>query len=203
MNNRIWSLKSYLIIIIKIKKSIPTPFLCPLFLVFKRCISERRKIEMKKDVNFEETLLLLGREVIHTLIKKGSSLEDAEDAVSKTYTTIFSSLVSITQKNLRPWFFRVSFNNYIDVYRKKRREQEYVSNYIEFSGALTSDSQTLWLMIDSLKRDEQEVLILKYYYQLSYEEIGSILDMNVENVKKKLYRIRKKLKNDWEDGQWI
>lgn len=155
---------------------------------------------MKKDVNFEEALLLLGQEVINTLVKKGSTLEDAEDAVSKTYATIFSSLVSITQKNLRPWFFRVSFNNYIDMYRKKRREQEYVSNYIEFSSALTSDSQSLWLIIDSLKRDEQELLILKYYYQLSYEEIGSILDMKFENVKKKLYRIRKKLKDDWEDG---
>lgn len=141
----------------------------------------------------------MGQEVIRMLVKKGSTLEDAEDAVSKTYATIFSSLVSITQKNLRPWFFRVSYNNYIDVYRKKRREQEYVTNYIAFPEEFTNDSQNLWIMIESLKKEEQELLILKYYYQLSYEEISILLDMKFENIKKKLYRIRKKLKDDWKD----
>ncbi|MDV7772634.1 hypothetical protein PSG77_10720 [Enterococcus hirae] len=59
---------------------------------------------MKQEGTFEEVLLLLGQEVIRVLIEKGSTLEDAEDAVSKTYDTIFSSLIYMTQDNLRPWF---------------------------------------------------------------------------------------------------
>lgn len=74
---------------------------------------------MKKDVKFEEVLLSLGQEMTNLLVKRGSSFEDAEDAVSQTYLTIFSILPEITQDNLRPWFFRVSFNNYINIYRKK------------------------------------------------------------------------------------
>lgn len=73
---------------------------------------------MKKGVKFEEVLLSLGQEVINILIKRGSTPEDAQDAVSQTYLTIFSVLPDITQENLRPWFFRVSFNNYITMYRK-------------------------------------------------------------------------------------
>lgn len=61
--------------------------------------------EMKQEGTFEEVLLLLGQEVIRVLIEKGSTLEDAEDAVSKNYDTIFSSLIYMTQDNLRPWFF--------------------------------------------------------------------------------------------------
>ncbi|MGM0219427.1 RNA polymerase sigma factor [Enterococcus sp. AZ126] len=154
---------------------------------------------MKKDVTFEESLLLLGQEVIGSLIKKGSTMEDAEDAVSQTYNSLFSSLMYITQENLRPWFFRVSFNNYIDLFRKKKREKAYVSDYLGIQPELISESQNFWMIIDPLKKEEQELLILKYYYELSYESIAVMLDLNIETVKKKLYRTRKKLKDIWED----
>lgn len=155
--------------------------------------------EMKQDVSFEKALLLLGQEVISVLIKKGSTLEDAEDAVSKTYDTIFSSLIHVTKHNLRPWFFRVSFNNYIDLFRKKKREKELIFRYIDSQSNLTNESENLWMVIDSLKSPEQELLILKYYYRLSYEDIAAMLDQKVETVRKQLYRARKKLKANWED----
>ncbi|MFS1030053.1 RNA polymerase sigma factor [Enterococcus casseliflavus] len=154
---------------------------------------------MKQDVTFEETLLLLGQEVIRVLMDKGSTLQDAEDAVSKTYDTIFSSLIYVTEDNLRPWFFRVSFNNYIDLYRKKKREKELIFHYADSQGNVTNESENLWMIIDSLKSQEQELLIFKYYYRLSYEDIASMLDQKVETVKKQLYRARKKLKANWED----
>ena len=59
---------------------------------------------MKKEANFDEVLFSLGQEVIQVLIHRGASLEDAQDAVSQTYTTIFSILPEITSENLRPWF---------------------------------------------------------------------------------------------------
>lgn len=55
------------------------------------------------------------------------------------------------------------------------------------------------LLIDSLKDEEQELLLLKYYYQLSYAEIALILELSVENVRKKLYRTRQKLKKELEE----
>ena len=155
--------------------------------------------EMKQEGTFEEVLLLLGQEVIRVLIEKGSTLEDAEDAVSKTYDTIFSSLIYMTQDNLRPWFFRVSFNNYIDLFRKKKREKELIFRYVDSQSNGTNESENLWMIIDSLKRQEQELLIFKYYYRLSYKDIASILNQKVETVKKQLYRARKKLKANWED----
>lgn len=158
---------------------------------------------MKKDVTVEEALLSLGQEVIQVLIKKGSTLEDAEDAVSKTYDTLFSTFITLKQENLRPWFFRVSFNNYVDLFRKRKREKEYTAQYSELRSNPIQEPQEFWLIIDSLKNEEQELLWLKYYYQLSYEEIAVILDTKVETVKKRLYRTRKKLKADWEEEGWI
>ncbi|EOD92300.1 hypothetical protein Q9E_02405 [Enterococcus faecalis EnGen0059] len=37
---------------------------------------------MKKEANFDEVLFSLGQEVIQVLIRRGASLEDAQDAVS-------------------------------------------------------------------------------------------------------------------------
>lgn len=61
------------------------------------------------------------------------------------------------------------------------------------------EGQELLLLIDSLKDEEQELLLLKYYYQLSYAEIALILELSVENVRKKLYRTRQKLKKNWRN----
>lgn len=154
---------------------------------------------MKKGVKFEEVLLSLGQEVINILIKRGSTPEDAQDAVSQTYLTIFSVLPDITQENLRPCFFRVSFNNYITMYRKKRRVKDYKDNYVEHEPNVTSKQQNLFELIDSLSSDEQELIVLKYFYQLTYNDISALLGISLETVKKRLYRSRKKLKNSWED----
>ena len=105
----------------------------------------------------------------------------------------------MTQDNLRPCFFRVSFNNYIDLFRKKKREKELIFRYVDSQSNGTNESENLWMIIDSLKRQEQELLIFKYYYRLSYEDIASMLNQKVETVKKQLYRARKKLKANWED----
>ena len=153
----------------------------------------------KKEANFDEVLFSLGQEVIQVLIRRGASLEDAQDAVSQTYTTIFSILPEITSENLRPWFFRVTFNYYITMYRKKKRERTFVANSHPVQSIEKMEGQELLLLIDSLKDEEQELLLLKYYYQLSYAEIALILELSVENVRKKLYRTRQKLKKELEE----
>ena len=53
---------------------------------------------MKKEANFDEVLFSLGQEVIQVLIRRGASLEDAQDAVSQTYTTIFQYYLKLHQK---------------------------------------------------------------------------------------------------------
>ncbi len=54
---------------------------------------------------FDEVLFSLGQEVIQVLIRRGASLEDAQDAVSQTYTTIFSILPEITSEKSTPVVF--------------------------------------------------------------------------------------------------
>ena len=59
------------------------------------------------------------------------------------------------------------------------------------------EGQELLLLIDSLKDEEQELVLLKYYYQLSYAEIALILELSVENVRKIVSHV--KIKKNWRN----
>ena len=60
------------------------------------------------------------------------------------------------------------------------------------------EGQELLLLIDSLKDEEQELVLLKYYYQLSYAEIALILELSVENVRKNCIA-HVKIKKNWRN----
>lgn len=45
-------------------------------------------------------------------------------------------------------------------------------------------------MLRDVRKEYKEVFFLKYYYDFSYEEIASMLDVKVNSVKQKLYRAR-------------
>lgn len=147
--------------------------------------------------SFDAYLLELGNEVLRTLKRKGASQQDAEDAVQTAYYKIYSSLSSLDEKNLRPWFFRVAMNAYIDMARKEGHKTEAVEKLQSGFDAphfqhYHADDSFLNL-VSQVKQSYQELLILKYYYGFSEAEIAEILMTSKNNVKTTLYRARKSL----------
>ena len=104
----------------------------------------------------------------------------------------------LTESNLRPWFFRVSLNEYIDLKRKKEQQNINLTEEIysklqhtdhEFDVILNKDE--IFHLLKEVKIEYKEIFFLKYYYDFSYEEIATILDIKADSVKQKLYRARK------------
>lgn len=107
-------------------------------------------------------------------------------------------LDDLTESNIRPWFFRVSLNEYIDLKRKKEKKNIYLSENIysklqhtdhEFDAILNKDE--IFYLLKDIKKEYKEIFFLKYYYDFSYKEISMILEIQVESVKQRLYRARK------------
>ena len=48
--------------------------------------------------------------------------------------------------------------------------------------------------LEQLGKDEREILMLREYEQLSYEEIGALMRMPVNTVRSRLFRARMALK---------
>lgn len=89
---------------------------------------------MKKDDVFASYLLSLGKEVHSLLERRGATKEDAEDIIQNTFYKVYTLLDDLTERNLRPWFFRVALNEFIDFKRKKNNkirilQKLFIQNY--------------------------------------------------------------------------
>lgn len=153
---------------------------------------------MKNEDVLASYLIGLGEEVFRLLLAKGAKKEDAEDIIQNTFYKVYLLLDDLTESNLRPWFFRVSLNEYIDLKRKKEKQNIYLTEEIysklqhrdrEIDVILNKDE--IFHLLKDIKMEYKEIFFLKYYYDFSYEEIAIILDIQVNSVKQKLYRARK------------
>ncbi|HDX9577180.1 TPA: RNA polymerase sigma factor [Bacillus pseudomycoides] len=153
---------------------------------------------MKKEDILASYLISLGEEVFNLLLAKGAKKEDAEDIIQNTFYKVYTLLDDLTESNIRPWFFRVALNEYIDLKRKKEQQNIYLTEEIysklqytdsEFDAILNKDE--IFYLLQDIKKEYKEAFFLKYYYDFSYEEIATILDIKVSSVKQKLYRARK------------
>lgn len=153
---------------------------------------------MNQNDAFTSYLIQIGEEVFLLLRSKGASKEDAEDIIQNTFYKIYSMLSDLDEKTIRPWFYRVALNELIDLRRKKFQHNVPLSN--EIQSKLTSENadfeqlfnqDEIINLLKNVKMEYREIFVLKYYYEFSYEEIAHLLDLQVENVKQKLYRARK------------
>lgn len=153
---------------------------------------------MKKENELASYLMHLGEEVFNLLRMKGANKEDAEDIIQNTFYKVYTLLDDLTETNLRPWFFRVALNQYIDLKRKKEQKNIYITEEIysklqhiddHFDTLLNKDE--IFYLLKDIKKEYKEIFFLKYYYDFSYEEIATLLDIQVDSVKQKLYRARK------------
>ena len=152
---------------------------------------------MKKEDILASYLIDLGEEVLKLLLAKGATKEDAEDIVQNTFYKVYTLLDDLKESTLRPCFFRVALNEYIDLKRKKEQQNIYLTEKIysklqytdyEFDAILNKNE--IFYLLRDIKKEYKEVFFLKYYYDFSYEEIAAMLDVKVNSVKQKLYRAR-------------
>lgn len=153
---------------------------------------------MGKENILTSYLINLGEEVFKLLLVKGAIKEDAEDIIQNTFYKVYTLLDDLTESNIRPWFFRVALNEYIDLKRKKEQQNIYLTEEIysklqytdrELDTVLNKDE--IFYLLKYIKSEYKEAFFLKYYYDFTYEEIALILDIQVNSVKQKLHRARK------------
>ena len=148
--------------------------------------------------------------VFQYLIKKGVPQADAEDAVQETAYKYLKFSDSIHSSKVRGWLIRVALNYYYDQYRKNKK---YSLNFEE-KIVKTSTQDLPDLMIIQKERSKElrkvlsrlrplfsELILLKYEFDLSYDEISQLLGISTSSVKTNLFRARKKFKKLYEEAQ--
>lgn len=137
------------------------------------------------------------------VLKRVGHKEVAEDLVSKTFLKAFSALPTYQDKGcpFGAWLYRIATNNILDHYRAAGRHQEVeieqaenlendkTDQMVELDGKI--DKQLIGEIIKSLPEKYQQAIHLKFFAELSNQEIALILKESSNNVGVIIYRALK------------
>lgn len=161
---------------------------------------------------------LMGRykdSIYFLFYKMVNNKDDAEDLMIESFGKAFRNL-----HNYQPtyafstWLFRIATNNGIDHIRKKKLETFSIDKKIAGSDGddmqidlksnnpnpeqeLITEQKKLLVkqLVDKLKPKYRRLIELRYYDELSYEEIAEKLEMPLGTVKAQLFRAKDLLYN--------
>ncbi len=147
-------------------------------------------------------------------LKMINNKEDAMDLTVETFGKAFENLERYKPDfAFSTWLFRIATNNSIDFIRKKRLSVISMDSMVDDEG----DDRPLQIKSDSLNPEETSIkkqqsrelkdivdklparyktlIVLRYFDELSYEEIAQQLDLPLGTVKAQLFRARDLLSN--------
>jgi len=134
-----------------------------------------------------------------------------EDIVQNVFLKLYENIMVIRNKDsVQFWLFRTARNDVYAFYRGKKTkvDQFYVSdsNEVEISSNLDLQEslelkdvkEHVMNHLSEMSFDQREVFILKEYGGFTYKEIASLMDIDENLVKSRLFKTRKKLINELE-----
>lgn len=167
------------------------------------------KAKRGDQVAFTFLLDFFWNEVYGFMLKRTQNETDTEDIVIETFAKAFDRIATYNPEYaFNTWLIAIAKNVHIDILRKKKSalfieitDEEDQQAYNVPDTALTAEDKlikeqnlsSLLECIKLLKPHYQEVIQLRYFQELSYQEIAEQLDEPLNNVKIKLLRAKKLL----------
>ncbi len=133
--------------------------------------------------------------------------EDAKDVVQDTFIAYMTSNQKFSDEgHIRAWLFRVAINKAKDFNKSFwKRNRMPLEDYMETLPFETKEDSSLFEAVLNLPEKYRVVIHLFYYEDMSIKEISGVMRISESNVKVRLSRGRKLLKNvlmeEWEDDE--
>lgn len=148
--------------------------------------------------NYERKFLAYSMSILHDKVL-------AEDAVSETFLSLaknFSKVRHLDESEIAAYTFIINRNICFDIYKKEKKqtdnsfsdeliEQNYSdSNESDFDKIIKAD------LVNSLPDIYKDVIMLKYFYGFSVNEISKLVRLSVGGVKFRLSKARQLLRQE-------
>lgn len=170
----------------------------------------RDAIDNKSQKAYAELMERYRDSIFFMLLKMVNSKDDADDLTIEAFGKAFKKLEQYTPNYaFSTWLFKIASNNCIDFIRKKKKNTFSINRAIEGNDGsemeldIKSDEldpeevlmkeQKIEMMhnvVDKLKPRYKTLVELRYFKELSYEEIATELDIPIGTVKAQLFRAR-------------
>lgn len=160
------------------------------------------------DVDKEQFSVVLDQywdPIYHHVQKIIKDTEVSKDITSEIFVKAYLNL-NLFKPNFKfsSWLYRIATNTAIDYLRKEKLRQDIQvkpDDYTQITSDLTADTAintkenntALEHAISQLKEDYRVIIRLRYYFELSYEEIAKKLHIPIGTVKANLHRAKKML----------
>lgn len=163
----------------------------------------------RKDPNeFGELYLLYAQPIFRYLLSRIGILSEAEDATAQTFLSALERFPKYKHDGyFASWLFSIARNKSADYFRKQRKETSLdtvepvqVGPNMLQQIIKTERISSLSKLIGALPDEEQELIRLRFLADLSFAEIGRLIDQKEDTVKKSIYRLLARLKAQLEDS---
>ena len=133
---------------------------------------------------------------------------EAEEAAQEAFVRAYTRLESYDPAHkFSTWLLSITSNYCIDQLRKRRAVLLSIDEPLPPHPALHSDrakgpeaqvvmseqQQLVQSLLTELQPEYREAVVLRYWYELSYEEIAEMMDTTVSAIKSRLFRARRQL----------
>ena len=148
-------------------------------------------------------------EVYGFMLKRTENETDSEDITIETFSKAFDKIATYNSEfQFNTWLIAIAKNVHIDMLRKRKsnvfveitdEEDQQAYNIADSSPSAEDELineqnlSRLLQFIKELKPHYQEVIQLRYFQEMSYQEISEQLNEPLSNVKIKLLRAKKLL----------
>ena len=129
--------------------------------------------------------------------------EAAYDCTQETFLRLIRFYGTYTEKRkFKAWLFRIARNVCYDHFRKEKEIPEEAVTLGLSPGRAEEDKnlarmergQVIRAALEKLPRMQRDVVILRFYHQLSIQEIATITDSSIPTVKSRLRQSMDKLR---------
>jgi len=191
----------------------------------KRAAEDYKLILLAQSGNEKAFTKLMKRykdKIYFLMLKKLNNPTDAEDLMIETFGKAFKNIDKYSpQYPFSSWLFRIAKNNFVDYIRQNREEgitleinsedfnQTFVENvpYVKYMQVESEDEDPEELLvrkqkgaiiktiINEMKPHYRQLIEMRYYDEMSYEEISQKLKIQTGTLKSQLFRARELIYN--------
>ena len=181
----------------------------------------RRALDNGDQKAYAELMSRYRDSVYFMLLKMVSNKDDADDLTIEAFGKAFKRLAQYTPNfAFSTWLFKIATNNCIDHIRKKKNNTFSIDKPFtdDEGGEMTMDlrseqpdpeekvmkKQKVMMMrevVEKLKPRYKMLIEMRYFEELSYEEIAEKLELPLGTVKAQLFRAREFLQNILKNSQ--
>ncbi len=164
-----------------------------------------RCLEGEQDA-YEVIVTRYQRGLFNVAFRMLGNYEDARDATQNAFVKAYEHLKTFDpDQRFFGWLFRILKNECLNVLRARRPSQPVSLEMPSARGAdpveVQQRQRAIQQALMSLSTEYREVIVLRHYTDLSYDEIAAALGIPATKVKSRLYTARQQLSEllmDWQ-----